>query len=308
MGTWRLEVVAALFDFSNNILHGSSSYYEFSIDVRNTVSLTVRVPYLVKVMFDGANQTPGNAFLDVSPGSHSISVPSLVQVDNGTRLRFDHWTDGVSEASRTVNLQDDATYEAVYVKQYVVTSVSSQGSPSGFGWFDEGSSAKLSLPATVSMAGPLGLLGGKWVFQGWYENGKMLTTSNNASIMMDKAHVVTAHWSGDYTIPAVIVGVIVAAAVGGLFGYRRYMMDTAKVRPRRRRARKATVEEAATPQPPPAQLERTESVEEPGPATVVRGGGPRKAEVRPTKVFCRYCGAEIEEDSVFCKQCGKKLT
>jgi hypothetical protein len=50
----------------------------------------------------------------------------------------------------------------------------------------------------------MGLLGGKWKFQGWYENGELLTRSINGSIIMRQPHYLIAQWEPDYTLPVLL--------------------------------------------------------------------------------------------------------
>lgn len=268
-GTYHLEAKAVLFDPSNNLLRQSASSVEFSILVTDKLSLTVRAPDAVSVTVDGAKQEKGNLFLDVHPGTHTISVPDTVQVDDTTRLRFEGWKDGSTQTTRTEDFQDDATFEAVYIKQYSLTLESSQASATGAGWCDEGSSAQFSVPTTQAMSGVFGILGGKWIFQGWYEEQKLVSTSSSASITMDEPHHLTADWSADYTLPIAILAVVaVVVAVGVIFAYRR---------------RRTT----------PAAGAGTPSVS-PVPTAV-------------GMMFCPNCGTKIPSDSKFCTACGTSL-
>jgi hypothetical protein len=314
VGTWQLSLGAILASSNPmSIITSSFSTHDFSIQVSKTVSLSVRAPYSVSVTVDGVKQSPGNVFLNVNPGAHEISIPAMVQVDNTTRLRFDRWMDGLTETDRTINLQYDMTYEATYVPQHVLALVTSQGNATGSGWYDEGSSVKITSPAAVPMAGIIGNLGGKWTFQGWYENGKLVTTLASSSITMDRAHVLTAHWNLDYLIPIAILCIVAVAAVGSAFGYYRYFMGGPTLKPRkaRRPRRKKVTDTTAHIEPSVPPPEPSQSGETSVPSTPTLSGR-RKTEEGvenpPSTAFCRHCGAEILGDSVFCSKCGKKLT
>lgn len=63
------------------------------------------------------------------------------------------------------------------------------------------------------MAGVLGMLGGKWVFDGWYEDGRLMTRSTSWSITMNSSRSLETRWHGDYTTPIVLSAVIVSVAV-----------------------------------------------------------------------------------------------
>ncbi|HUK51403.1 MAG TPA: hypothetical protein VLV18_10230, partial [Terriglobales bacterium] len=82
------------------------------------------------------------------------------------------------------------------------------------GWYNEGSSATLSIPsAKMPMTGILGLMGGKWNFQGWYENGGFLTPSIKIQVSVDQSRSLTARWEPDYAIPALIFSAIAFAII-----------------------------------------------------------------------------------------------
>jgi hypothetical protein len=212
--TYHLHAIVGFDDSAYQIISDSVSIKEFAILATDTLSLTVRVPFPVNVSIDGAEQSVGSVSTNVNRGEHTIAVPGTVQVGDDVRFRFDHWTDGESQTTRIENLQDDAMFEAVYAKQYRLTLESPQVRASGDGWYDEGSSAEFLASTNPPMSGILGVVGGRWVFQGWYEAQRLVSRPGNGSITMDQPHTLTAHWNADYTGPLVIVGITAAVAVG----------------------------------------------------------------------------------------------
>lgn len=90
------------------------------------------------------------------------------------------------------------------------------------------------------MSGLLGTLGGNLKFQGWYENGTLLTSQPSGTIAMKSAHSITATWQADYSEPAaIIVGTLVVVALAGyLFMRKREIVKQPKRRIRRRTAKK----------------------------------------------------------------------
>ena len=42
------------------------------------------------------------------------------------------------------------------------------------------------------MSGIMGFLGGKWVFDGWYEDGVLVSNSNEAQILVEKPYALEA--------------------------------------------------------------------------------------------------------------------
>jgi hypothetical protein len=211
-GTWNLNVTTALFDSNNMLIPKTTSSILFGIEL-TPVILKVIVPAAVAVSVDGVQQPPGPAAVGVTFGEHNITVPSLVQLNPTTRLRFDHWPDGSTNMNKTVLVTGDTSFDVAYVAQNLLTITAPQTSSTGAGWYDEGTTATFSVPRTESMGGLLGILGGKLNFQGWYENGQLLTRSTTGTISMNQSHMITAVWQGDYSEPTVIlVGIVIILA------------------------------------------------------------------------------------------------
>jgi uncharacterized repeat protein (TIGR02543 family) len=200
------------------VASGSLSYQTFTVTVTEP-SLPVLPPEPITI-----DRLPPQAlnlgyFYLVTNGTHTISAPQTVNVTAGERLRFDHWSDGTTNANETVNLQVDTPYSVVYVRQYKLTLVTSQGVVTGGGWYDNGTTADFSVPSSVPMNGTLGALGGKYDFQGWYENKTLVSSSSNSSLKMNSEHSLTANWTPNYTAPITILLGIAVMAVFGLTYY-----------------------------------------------------------------------------------------
>lgn len=203
-------------DSYSNVISDSLYHWPFPIAISGKLALEIQAPYPVVVTVDGVPQTPGQATLfDLALGQHTISVPSTQPIDQFSRLRFDHWSDGSKETSRTMNLQDDTALSVLYATQYRLDLASLQVNTNavGAGWYDSGSTATFSSASTQPIDGMLGMLGGKWVFQGWHEGNKLVTSSASGSVKMDRAHALTSQWAPDYTQPLIILGVVVIVVV-----------------------------------------------------------------------------------------------
>jgi hypothetical protein len=205
-GEWDLNMTAILATANNTLVESSVSSALFTI-TGSPIVLTLKAPAIVAVTVDGAKQPPGPVQLVIVAGTHNLSVPITAQVGNTTRLKFDSWSDGFPAPNRTLQINSSTSYEAVYVTQYLLT-VAGQASATGQGWYDAGTIAKFSVADSQPMSGPLGLLGGKLRFQGWFEGNKLQTNSSAGMIVMDRAHSLTAHWRPDYTIPLIIIAAV----------------------------------------------------------------------------------------------------
>lgn len=210
---WNLAIISALWNSTGDTISKSFSDQTFTITVRTGLTLQVQAPIPVQVTVDGMNGT-GTVSLKLAAGNHNLSVPQIVPFDNGTRLRFTRWSDGSAVANRTVALNHDVSLQANYVTQYRLKVISPEVNVTGAGWYDNGSSAILSVPsADLPMPGLLGALGGKWVFMGWSEDGGPAAGTSTQTVDMSSPHTVTAEWQADYSLPIIIL-VLLLVVVG----------------------------------------------------------------------------------------------
>lgn len=210
-GPWDLEVRAVLLDSANNAIQGSTSSVPFTI-ILTPLSLTVSVPTPVNVIVDGKNQPQHPVTLAVAAGQHNVTVSDVAELGNGTRLRFDYWADGFQAPNRTIFVDSDVVYEAIYVTQYRLMIIGGINA-SGTEWYDDGAVAGFAVPPTAPMNGLLGVLGGKLHFQGWYEEGKLVTKLSNDTISMGEPHTLTAQWQADFTTPIEILAPVTIVVI-----------------------------------------------------------------------------------------------
>jgi hypothetical protein len=164
--------------------------------------LIITFPASGVVSIDGKNYDSGSIKLAVPPGFHSLSVEPIIPIGNGSRLRFDHWSDDSLAINRTLRVTSDMSLEAVYVSQYELT-LESQYPVTGSGWYDVDSIANFSTsPYPIFTNNPPGL----WSFSGWYDqNGSLITNLGSGSIIMNSSHVLEAQWRADYMLPYIAI-------------------------------------------------------------------------------------------------------
>ncbi len=222
--TYNLAAGAGVVTAAAQVIYSSLSERTFSITAGNKVQLTVNAQAAVQVTIDDTTISATSS-LDVDVGTHSISVPLIVPIDNLTQLKFDHWEDGSNLSTRSVDVESDTTLSATYITQHKLLLTSTINA-TGEGWYDDGSTARFSVPPSAPIEGVLGVLGGKLQFKGWYENGKLITAANAGTIQMNDAHSLGARWQADYTFPIGIIGGIIAAiCVAAIFSLRRTKSD-----------------------------------------------------------------------------------
>jgi len=236
-GIWDLNITSLLIDQQNNLVPDSVSSKLFKIDLTPVV-LSVDVPSNVAVSDDGVLQPVGPASVGVALGSHVLTVPQLVNVTQFTRLRFDHWSDGNPSTNRTVDVTNSTTLQADYVTQNLLTLIGVQDNQTLSNWYDSDTNATFSTNQYEPMSGGLNALGLRLSFQGWYENGRLLTSSPTGSISMDNPHMLTAVWQVDYSTPAAIVVLTILVAALLAFLARRNKRGRPAPRRRIKRVRK----------------------------------------------------------------------
>jgi hypothetical protein len=104
------------------------------------------------------------------------------------------------------------TITALYNQQYYLNVQTDQGSAIGSGWYDAGSTAQIYASTPVSTT-----YGVNIVFNGW--QGDVQSSSQTASVVMDKPKNVIATWRTDPTVLYLTVAGLVVAAlliVGGI--------------------------------------------------------------------------------------------
>ena len=181
-----------------------------------TSNLMITLPASAHAFVDGYDEGPGSFQVSLTLGSHTISVPRLVTIDDSSRLSFKDWNDGWLFSVRSLDIWSDATLTATYVTQYKVTVTNSLSATREENWYDQGSSASLTTQQSPQpMNGILGVLGAKWVFDGWYANGQYLSSSSAVSISVSSPLSLEARWHADYTLPIAVI-VAIAIAVGAL--------------------------------------------------------------------------------------------
>ena len=234
-GNWRLNITAALFNSSNTLIPNSASSTLFTVNLI-PVALQIIAPSVVPITVDGVQQSPGPSLVGVALGENNVSVPVFIQVNSTTRLRFDHWSDGSGQANRTVTITGNATYEADYVNQYLLSITGTEENVTGPGWFDSGTNASFSIYPYETVPNLLGAIGAKQTFQGFYENGRLVTSQSSGTVIMDSPHTLNVVWQIDYTTPAIIlIGVILVIVLGAIVARRR---TVARTETRQRRTRR----------------------------------------------------------------------
>jgi ribosomal protein L40E len=218
-GNYQFLAVAALGDSSGNIL-AHTSYAKsvdnpnvFSVSVIDKFTLTVSFPSQVSMTLDGVQQAAGSISVQLSPGTHTISAPPIVQLGSSSRLRFNGWSDGSNQTTRTFDLESDTQLTVTYVTQYMVSAATDSTLTSG--WYDSGATLQLSVDQSQPLNSYRVLLGG---FNGWYNGDQMVSSSPSTTVTVTGPLNLSARWNVLPYIPPVL---LIAAITGAVLFLRR---------------------------------------------------------------------------------------
>jgi len=142
----------------------------------------------------------------------SLSVASMIQISEAARDVFKGWDlDGnlFDNPSTVVVMNGPHNAKAVYKTQYRLDVNSERGEPKGSGWYDAGTTARISIQSSIPMEGFLGALGGRYDFAGWTG-----ADSNNpaSTVSISGPTVVNARWNANYQMPIIVLVAIALIA------------------------------------------------------------------------------------------------
>ena len=145
-----------------------------------------------------------------------VTVPSIVQFDNSTRLAFNSWGDGGNATSRTCVLGGDTQLNATYRPQYLVQINSIVPTYSYSEWYDKGANLTLRAEDSVPMSWPLGALGLKYTFLSW--SGGVNSQSTQVSATVNGPMTISANFAADYSgLMMLLISMVGVSAAAVLF-------------------------------------------------------------------------------------------
>src|SRR5207249_184749 len=117
-----------------------------------------------------------------------FGVPAIVAGATGTRYAFTGWTGDstASSPSSSVAMDSEKSVTASWRTEHLLTIISPYGTPTGAGWYSEGSVVTASVPDTVIVNGT------SYRFKGW--TGDSTETSSAVLVTMGGPRTLTATW------------------------------------------------------------------------------------------------------------------
>jgi len=195
------------------------------VAVSNKYLLSIQTGYSnISIIIDNViykTDREGKAQTEVEPGVHSIETQGIVSLDEGSRLVFRNWQDGVNSNRIKVNINDDETLSPVYIRQYLVTVNSSYGETEGAGWYDENTRVRIAISPESLKKNTAGIFQEEYAFESW--SGDATGVNPQIEITVDRPKLVIATWRTGYDSliqTIVALSIAISAALIAFFGYR----------------------------------------------------------------------------------------
>jgi hypothetical protein len=197
---------------------GAGNSGAVTMDGAMSITAVYQLQYYLNV-----NAQPQSAPVPQGAGWYNAGATATLQSsgetiggNGGSRLAFQGWSvDGqVTQPSPTLQVTMNSPHNvtALYNQQYYLNVQTDQGTAYGSGWYDAGSTAQIYVSTPVSTT-----YGVSIVFNGW--QGDLQSSSQTASVVVDKPMNVIATWRSDPTVLYLtITGLVLAALliVGGV--------------------------------------------------------------------------------------------
>jgi len=181
--------------FSSWTGYTSSNSTSVTVTMRSPVTLQANWIEQYYVTITSPAGTPSGQGWYNAGTAVTVGVQSTVQYPNGTRMIFNDWnsTKLANNPTTQIIVNSPTSLLAAWRTQYFVTVNSEYGNPTGTGWYDEGLTAQVAVPAEISYSNAT-----RRVFTGW--TGDYTGTSNNVTISVDSPKTLNAQWSKQYLI------------------------------------------------------------------------------------------------------------
>ena len=186
----------------------------------------VKIEYTPPSITSNYNETRAGWY-DAGSSVQLGPAPTLITVSSVERLKFANWVDNRSVSQNvSISVLMDKPHKVAlnYITQYYIDVQTFHGSVSGSGWYDRGSTAKVTEASESSW--PI-----SYTFSGWNLNpqsGRLSKNDDSWFLIVDQPYTIEAVWGVDYLPLLVIAGGgsagLVALAASVVLVHRRRML------------------------------------------------------------------------------------
>jgi hypothetical protein len=121
-GVWKLQATVRVWWHNGWYAPPDNSVFRFETTVLSPVKTELRLRSniaSVEMTVDGMQYSlpTSETQLSIAPGFHTISTEPVIEFGNGTRVVFDHWSDGIRASTRRVYVYGYAELTATYLTE-----------------------------------------------------------------------------------------------------------------------------------------------------------------------------------------------
>lgn len=161
------------------------------------VQITVQTAANAPFTADGITYTTANTFNWPQGSTHTLSTNSLIQQDQSTQYVFDTWSDGGAISHTFTTPATPTSVTAYFKKQFYLTLYDVPvGMGTGQGWYDEGSTAYVSLNTDNI---PVNTTKRKF-FTNWSGDASGTSYLQSSPIIMNAPKTVYANWKVQFQL------------------------------------------------------------------------------------------------------------
>ena len=189
----RNFIIALIGDIEDFQLLGISKTMNIYVEHNPLLIITTEIPGLDIKIDETTFQTNETGIIQVNleSGNHTVEVPKNVSISDIERLNLVSIDNQIKNNSKNIYLRKDRKITVRYQTQYHLSLHSEYGTIDGGGWYDENSTAKITLYINQDEPVHKGL--GILTFDGWSDNFE--SKNLNHEVYMNEPKKIEARWT-----------------------------------------------------------------------------------------------------------------
>ncbi len=168
-------------DTSQSIVMDGPKSVTANFDPLSGISVTTN-PSGLQIQVDDSTYTDSRTFEWSAGSSHTISVVSPQEPEEGVRYIFSSWSDQGAQTHTITAPSSPTTYTANFTTQYLLTVNSERDDPQGGGWYDSGATAQWSVTSPADET----------------DGTRYIADTDSGSVVMDGPKTVEVSWTTQY--------------------------------------------------------------------------------------------------------------
>jgi hypothetical protein len=210
-----INLIVALIGYKEEFqLLGISKTMDMNVEQNPQLIIMTEIQGLNIKIDETTFQTNKTGIIQVhlESGNHTIDVPEIVSISDVERLNLVSIDNKKNNNPKKIYFDEDREITVRYQTQYHLSLLSEYGTISGEGWYDENSTAKITLNVNLGkpVHGGLGIL----AFDGWSDN--IESKNLNHEVYMNEPKVIETRWTFKITDYPIWIFTFVSALISVL--------------------------------------------------------------------------------------------